>query len=204
MMRSLFKIFLLSLLLSFNLQAMAMEPREIIQESAHEILENINANRDDYEANPEKLIQLVNDVLMPWFDDIYAARLILGRYGRGVPEEKIQAFATAMQDLLVERYANSMLRFKSKDQLDVLALRGKNTEKLTRVRARIALDNNQWIPVEYSFHKVGDMWKMFDVTAEGISYIITYRNQIGPMVQADGLDAVTEKLRSGKIKLKEN
>ena len=203
-MRSLFKIFLLSLLLSFNLQAMAMEPREIIQESAHEILENINANRDDYEANPEKLIQLVNDVLMPWFDDIYAARLILGRYGRGVPEEKIQAFATAMQDLLVERYANSMLRFKSKDQLDVLALRGKNTEKLTRVRARIALDNNQWIPVEYSFHKVGDMWKMFDVTAEGISYIITYRNQIGPMVQADGLDAVTEKLRSGKIKLKEN
>jgi len=198
------KTFLLTLLFAFSLPAMAMEPRDIIQDSAHDIFDTINSNRADYEAHPEKLVQLVDNVLMPWFDDIYAARLILGRHGRGVPEEKIQAFATAMQDLLVQRYANSMLRFKSKDQLQVLELRGKNTEKLTRVRARIAMDNNQWIPVEYSFHKVGDMWKLFDVTAEGISYIITYRNQIGPMVQADGLDAVTESLRSGNVELAEN
>lgn len=200
---SLIKTTLIFLLLGISLQTQAMEPREIIQQSAHEVLSKINANRADYEANPEKLIQLVNNVLMPWFDDIYAARLILGRHGRGVPPEKIQLFASAMQDLLVERYANSMLQFISKDQLKVLALRGKNTEKLTRVRARIALANNQWVPVEYSFHKVGDSWKMFDVTAEGISYIITYRNQIGPMVQADGLDAVIESLRSGSVKLKD-
>lgn len=199
----LIKSILILLLLSFSLQTQAMEPREIIQQSAHEVLTKINANRADYEANPEKLIQLVNDVLMPWFDDVYAARLILGRHGRGVPAEKIQLFASAMQDLLVDRYANSMLRFKSKDQLEVLKLRGKNTEKLTRVRARIALANNQWVPVEYSFHKVEGMWKMFDVTAEGISYIITYRNQIGPMVQADGIDAVIENLRSGSVKLKD-
>lgn len=199
----LIKTILICLLLSFSLQTQAMEPREIIQQSAHEVLTKINANRADYEANPEKLIQLVDDVLMPWFDDVYAARLILGRHGRGVPAEKIQLFASAMQDLLVERYANSMLGFVSKDQLEVLKLRGKNTEKLTRVRARIALANNQWVPVEYSFHKVGDMWKMFDVTAEGISYIITYRNQIGPMVQADGIDAVIENLRSGSVKLKD-
>ncbi len=199
----LIKAILICLLLSFSLQTQAMEPREIIQQSAHEVLTKINANRADYEANPEKLIQLVDDVLMPWFDDVYAARLILGRHGRGVPAEKIQLFASAMQDLLVERYASSMLSFVSKDQLEVLKLRGKNTEKLTRVRARIALANNQWVPVEYSFHKVGDMWKMFDVTAEGISYIITYRNQIGPMVQADGIDAVIENLRSGSVKLKD-
>ncbi|MCF6226570.1 MAG: ABC transporter substrate-binding protein [Xanthomonadales bacterium] len=199
----LIKATLIFLLLSFSLQTQAMEPREIIQQSAHEVLTKINANRADYEANPEKLIQLVDDVLMPWFDDVYAAKLILGRHGRGVPAEKIQLFASAMQDLLVERYANSMLGFVSKDQLEVLKLRGKNTEKLTRVRARIALANNQWVPVEYSFHKVGDMWKMFDVTAEGISYIITYRNQIGPMVQADGIDAVIENLRSGSVKLKD-
>ncbi|MBE9549546.1 MAG: ABC transporter substrate-binding protein [Proteobacteria bacterium] len=204
MQSAIVKTIFLTLLLAFSLPATAMEPRDIIQDSAHDIFDIINTNRADYEAHPEKLVQLVNDILMPWFDDIYAARLILGRHGRGVPADKIQAFASAMQDLLVQRYANSMLRFKSKDQLQVLKLRGTNTDKLTRVRARIAMDNNQWIPVEYSFHKVGDMWKLFDVTAEGISYIITYRNQIGPMVQADGLDAVTESLRSGTVELADN
>jgi len=192
---------LFSFMLIFSLNAMAMGPRAIIQDTAHEVLQKLNSDRADYEAHPEKLIQLVNDTLMPWFDKTYAGRLILGRFGRGVSPEKIEAFAMAMQDLLVERYANSMLRFQSEDQLEVMELRGKNTDKLTRVRSRIALGDGKWIPVEYSFHKVGDMWKLFDVTAEGISYIITYRNQIGPMVQADGVDAVTERLRSGKIKL---
>lgn len=199
----LFKYLILALILSCSQQAVAMEPREIVQQSAHKILEDINTNRADYEAHPEKLTALINNELMPWFDNIYAARLILGRYGRGVPAEKIQTFASAMQELLVKRYASSMLSFKSQDQMQVHALRGKNTDKLTRVRTRIALGNSQWVPVEYSFHKSNDEWKLFDVTAEGISYIITYRNQIGPMVQVDGLDAVISSLQSGEVEMAE-
>ena len=188
-------------LLFFSAPVSAAEPFDIIVDTANLIFTDINTNYDDYEAHPEKLEQLVKETLLPVFDNIYAARLILGRQGRGVSDEKLAEFATAMQNLLVSRYAQSMLSLAGKNQPEVLPMRGNNTDKLTRVRTRVALGNGKWAPVDYSFRKTEQGWKVFDMTAEGISYIMTYRNQIGPMVQADGIDAVINKLSSGKIKL---
>jgi phospholipid transport system substrate-binding protein len=57
--------------------------------------------------------------------------------------------------------------------------------------------------VDYAFHKTPDGWKAFDVIVEGISYITTYRNQIMPDVQANGIDSVLERLGSGQLELAE-
>lgn len=82
-------------------------------------------------------------------------------------------------------------------------MKGKNSEKLTRVRTRIRLEEGGFAPVDYAFHKTDQGWKAFDVTVEGISYVITFRNQIAPRVEADGIDAVTEQILAGTIKLDE-
>jgi len=41
------------------------------------------------------------------------------------------------------------------------------------------------------------------VTVEGISYIITFRNQISPRGAADGIDKVTQEILAGNIKINE-
>jgi len=101
----------------------------------------------------------------------------------------------------VNRYADGLLEFRSDKQVEVLPLKGNNTDKLTRVRTRIALENGGFTPVDYAFRKTDVGWKAFDVTVEGISYIITFRNQIAPRVEADGIDKVTEEILSGSIQL---
>ncbi len=193
---------ILGLFLVLAAPLFAAEPFDIITNTTDHIFADIKTNRAVYEANPEKLEGLVNQTLMPIFDEIYAARLILGRQGRGVSEDKILEFATAMRELLVNRYAKGMLELSGLSKPEVLPMRGKNTDKLTRVRTRVDLGEGKWAPVDYSFRKTEQGWKVFDMTAEGISYILTYRNQIGPMVKSDGLDTVIEKLRSGNIHLK--
>jgi len=85
----------------------------------------------------------------------------------------------------------------------VLPMKGNNTEKLTRVRTRIKLDNGGYAPVDYAFRKTEQGWKAFDVTVEGISYVITFRNQIAPRVETDGIDKVTADLRAGNIPINE-
>ena len=71
------------------------------------------------------------------------------------------------------------------------------------MQTRIKLESGSYAPVDYAFHKTGQGWKAFDVSVEGISYIITYRNQFGPQIQKDGLDAVIAKLQSGEVELAE-
>lgn len=176
-------------------------PMEIIEDSTTHILQTLDQRRDEFTANPALLRDLVNEDLLPLIDIEYSARLILGRAGRGVESDQLEAFSQAMSELLLTRYADGLLNFRSDEQVEVLPMKGKNSEKLTRVRTRIKLENGGFVPIDYAFHMTDSGWKVFDVTIEGISYVITFRNQISPRVTADGIEKVTSDIRAGNIKL---
>lgn len=181
----------------------ADNPAAMVEATSGRILNELNRNRARFDAHPEELRELIRRELLGRFDLDYSARLVLGRHSRGASPEQIEAFAQAMSELLIDRYADGLLRFDSKEQLQVLPIRGEIKDRLTRVRTRIVLDNGAKVPVDYALHKTDTGWQAFDVTVEGISYVATYRNQIGPQVQAEGLEAVTRKLESGEIELED-
>ncbi len=131
------------------------------------------------------------------------ARPSMRRAGRGIGSDKLDEFATRMSDLLVSRYSKGLLYFRCETELRVLPQRGELNEKLTRVRTRVQLPNGGAATVDYAFHKTAEGWKAFDVIVEGISYVTTYRNQIMPEVQANGIDSVIERLGSGQLELAE-
>jgi phospholipid transport system substrate-binding protein len=179
------------------------DPVSLVQDATVHIFADVTDNLERFKANPEELQALVRTDLMPLLDIKYAARLVLGRAGRGLPEEKIDEFADSMSRLLINRYSTGLLYFSSEVELKVLPQRGDLNEKLTRVRTRVRLPSGGEAPVDYVFHKTADGWKAFDVIVEGISYVTTYRNQIMPEVEADGIDSVIERLNSGQLKLVE-
>jgi len=179
------------------------EPLTIIEETTTRMLATLDERRDEFTADPAQLRTIVREDLLPLLDLEYSARLILGRAGRDVEPEQLDAFSQAMSSVLVNRYADGLLEFRSDKQLEVLPMKGKNTEKLTRVRTRIKLEAGGFTPVDYAFRKTAQGWKAFDVTVEGISYIITFRNQISPRVATDGIEKVTQEILAGSIRLDE-
>lgn len=182
-------------------QTRAGDPVSLVESITGQIFADVSENMEEYTANPQALEELVRTDLMPLLDVHYSARLILGRAGRGLNKEKIDAFADSLSNLLINRYAKGLLHFSSKIKLQVLPQRGELNEKLTRVRTRVTLPEGGEAPVDYAFHKTPEGWKAFDVVFEGISYVTTYRNQIMPEVEADGIDSVIERLNTGQLQL---
>lgn len=180
------------------------EPGRIVEDTAGRILTEIDTRRSEFKKNPDALKELVRAELIPMLDQEYSARLILGRHGRGLPPEKISAFADALSSVLTDRYSEGLLSFRSRDQLEVLPPTAKDSEKLTRVRTRVQLEGGGAAPVDYAFRMTDAGWKVFDVTVEGISYVLTFRNQLGPKVAAEGIDKVTNDLMAGQIDLSES
>lgn len=200
-------VFILATLFSGALLAVPVaDPREpdvIVEEATTHIMETLNARRDEFTENPSLLLEMVNQDMLPLLDVEYSARLILGREGRNVTPEELDAFATAMSEQLLSRYAQGILGFNSEHELEVLPMKGNNTERLTRVRTRFKLANGGYVPVDFAFRKTELGWKAFDVTIEGISYVMTYRNQISPRVAEVGIGQVTEDIRAGNISLEQ-
>ena len=193
----------LGMLASPALATTGDDPTSIVKQAANTILQAIDARRAEFTEQPELMREVVRQDLLPLIDLEYSARLILGKSGRGISPEQLQAFADAMSHVLINRYSDGLLEFRSNEQVEVLPTKGTNTEKLTRVRTRVKLTNGGFAPVDYAFHMTKDGWKAFDVTVEGISYVITYRNQIAPRVETDGIDKVTADILAGNVSLDE-
>jgi phospholipid transport system substrate-binding protein len=179
------------------------DPVTLVETITTQVFADVTDNLEQYNADHEALKTMVRNDLMPLLDVDYAARLILGRAGRGIEQAKIDEFSAVMSNLLVERYSAGLLHFSSEVKLRVLPQRGELNERMTRVRTRVSLPGGGEAPVDYVFRKSADGWKAFDVIVEGISYVTTYRNQIMPDVQANGIDSVIDRLGRGELELAE-
>ena len=175
------------------------DPVTIITQATTNIFEVLDSRRAEFTQNPELLANVVRENMLPLIDTIYSARLILGRAGRDVTPEQLTAFSDALSNVLINRYSDSLIEFTYEELLQVMPMKGKNTDKLTRVRTRIKLTTGGFVPVDFAFHRTDNGWKAFDVTVEGISYVITFRNQISPRVQADGIEKVTADIIAGNL-----
>jgi phospholipid transport system substrate-binding protein len=182
--------------------ALAVEqPAAIVRETSDRLFTLIDDNRAAYEAEPRQLQEEVRRHLLPHVDTLYSARLVLGKHGRGLSADQVEAFADALSELLVRRYADGLLEFKSRDQVSILPDQGGNSERMTRVRTKVRLDSGSEAAVDYVFRKKDDRWQVFDVIVEGISYVATFRSQIGEEIRRDGFERVLSRLEAGELQL---
>ncbi len=195
-----FRILICVLALSLSAPVFSSEdPVSLIRESTTELFNLVDQNRSEYEQAPALLHQKLKEVLGPRLDQLYSARLVLGRHSRQLEREQIEAFSDALTNVLMRRYASGLLEFKSRNQVEILPLAGENTERMTRVRTRIALESGSQAPVDYILRRRGDEWLVFDVIVEGISYVSTLRNQINEEIRRDGFDSMMERLQRGEF-----
>lgn len=177
------------------------DPVDMIQTTTEELFSLIESHRNDYPDDRERLYAGLKTIIGNRSDSDYSARLVLGRHGRGLETEQVQAFADALADLLMRRFGGGLLDFQSRDQIEVLPLAGDNSDRMTRVRTRIMLGNGERAPVDYMVRKRDGKWLIFDVIVEGISYVSTFRNQFAGEIRQRGFDATLERLQRGEIDL---
>ncbi len=188
-------LFALMLIVAWPSLAAGPSPQQMVQETADELLVVVNSRRPELEANPQRLHQIVDEVLRPNFDVVYSARLVLGRYWpRSTPEQR-QRFTEALYRSMVRRYARGLLKYQ-RDSVYVEPHAGliRLDEEFVTVRTQIKTANGIDVPVNYRTRWTDNGWKVFDVTIEGLSFVSAYRDAIGNDVRRKGLDGVIRDL----------
>lgn len=170
-------------------------PDQIVRDTAKSMFAAMNKNQAELKQHPDKLYDLIGNILLPHFDFDYASRLVLGRYWRSATPAQRKAFEDAFYKFLVHSYADGMLKGNYSDRnVEVEPWRGNAADTRTLVRSKVMRDNASPVEVDYAMVKTKDGWKAFDVTIEGISYVMNYRNQFGPEIEQNGIDALIKRL----------
>jgi phospholipid transport system substrate-binding protein len=173
--------------------ASALTPQQLVENSAKKMLQELDANRAMYRADPAKLDALVGNVLLPNFDTEYSARLVLGQSWRTATPEQRKRFVDAFYHSLLRNYGAALIDFTG-DRFVVLPYKGEASDTTATVRTEVKKSGGDKVPVNFSLRKTPEGWKAWDVVIEGISYVKSFRTDFASEIQQKGLDDVISRL----------
>lgn len=179
--------------------ASTLSPQQLVENSAKRMLQELDANRAMYKADPAKLDALVGNVLLPNFDTEYAARLVLGQSWRTATPEQRKRFVDAFYHSLLRNYGAALIDFTA-DRFVVLPYKGDPGDTSATVRTEVKKSSGDKVAVNFSLHKTPEGWKAWDVVIEGISYVKSFRTDFAAEIQQKGLDDVITRLeKEGRV-----
>jgi len=184
-----------ALCLLLPLLANAQSPNDIIEEAVDILDQRLTERRDELSSSDEALYALVDEILLPRFDQKYAAQLVLGKHWRSASPEQRDEFIDEFYASLLRRYADGLLKFDQR-RVEVQPYRGDDTKKHTKVKTVVTLDDGTKVPVDYALVSRESGWMIIDVIIEGISYLQTTKKELNSEIRNSSLDAVIARLKS--------
>lgn len=175
-------------------QAGNVTPLQLVQSTTEQIQSRMNSD-PELGRDAEKLHQLIEETLLPKIDFVGLSRLTLGRYWKQANAEQRNQFTREFRALLVRSYSAVLTRY-SKHQVEYLPSPKPQDSRRAVVRTRITDDGNSPIAVDYKLRQVNKTWKIYDVSIEGISLAINYRNTFAEEISSHGLDGLIADLAS--------
>jgi len=172
-------------------------PTEVVQSAAQGMLGDLDKDRDAYRRDPARVGQVVDKYLLPHFDTEFSARLVLGAHWRTATPEQRTRFVDAFYHSLLTNYGSALADFTT-DRLKFFPTKVDPDATRATVRTEVKRANGDRVAVNYYLHKTPQGWKAWDVVIDGISYVNSYRTDFGEQIEAQGIDAVINRLEAGE------
>ena len=188
-------VFLFMLLMSFVAgPVMAIQaPEDLVGKTTDKITSVLRAEQDKIKANPKRLYEIVDEVVLPHFDFERMSRWALGKYWRKAKKNERTQFINEFRILLVRTYAKA-LNDNYNQKIDMLPVRMRKKGKEATVRTEVQQAGGFPIPIDYKMYIKGDAWKVYDVSVDAISLVANYRTSFATEIRKDGLPKLIARL----------
>jgi len=172
------------------------DPRELLKEVAEKTFDRIASERDKIDDDPNYLKVIVKEEMMPYVDNMYASKKVLGRYLRDTNKEQRERFYRAFYDYLVATYARAFTQYDEDIHTVSFEPSGELSEdaRSAVVRTRVKEQGRPEIRMDFRIRYDSDeeVWKAYDLVVEGISLLNSKQSEISSVIRANGIDKTIE------------
>jgi phospholipid transport system substrate-binding protein len=188
----------LSLLLALLLPAVAaaaqeLAPDALVRQVTADVLESIQGVAALQAGDRKKAIALAEQKVLPHIDFTEATRLALGSWWKTATPAQRERLSTEFRGLLVRTYANAIGAYKGQT-MRVLPVRMEAGADDVIVRNQFLRPGAPPLRIDYAMYKTPAGWKIYDIVAEGVSLVLTYRTEFDQVVRQSGIDALIQRI----------
>ena len=175
--------------------ALAQEaPDALVKRTADEILAIVRQDKDLQAGNQQKVVQLAEQKVLPYFDFERMTRLAVGRGWRDASPAQREALTSAFRTMLVRTYSTSLSQYRNQT-IQVKPLKMAPADTDVTVRTEVIQQGGPPIPIDYAMEKKDNQWKVYDVIVDGASLVTTYRGSFNEQIQKGGIDGLIKTLQ---------
>lgn len=168
-------------------------PGGVVKDTSEQMLKVLRANRKVLKKDPNKIIELVDKIVVPHFDFVRISAWVLGKHWRLATPEERGRFVNAFQDLMVNTYATALLEY-SDYKITYTPVRMGEGDRVVMVRTNVERAGADAINLDYRMYHGKQGWKVFDILVDNVSLVANYRSSFDQEIRESSMDALIKRL----------
>ena len=167
------------------------DPVAVISTVSDEILAHLETEAERIRSDPDYLLHLIDELLVPHIDQRTIARRVLDKHWQNASETQRDQFTVEFRRYMARFYAQVFCEYAGEEiSIDHSALTQSEDGEQVVVKAEITPPGGECVDVRYRLRTIGETWKVYDIIIDGVSLVDTNRSQFDHLIDRDGLDHV--------------
>jgi phospholipid transport system substrate-binding protein len=176
-----------------------LSPQALVSQTADRMMDKLRAEKETLRQQPDRVYELVNEIVLPNFDFEIMAKRVLGKNWRDASPKQREDFVVAFRGVLVRTYANRLTEYTDY-KINYLPSPPEPEPDRAVVRSEVDQPGRTPIQIDYRLTLQGDAWKVYDVIIEGVSLVTNYRSSFNNEIAQGGIDKLIARLNdTGKV-----
>ena len=191
------RLLALPFFVAFPVLAQETGPEELVKKITDDVMAAIQSDRDLAAGDKDKALKLAEQKVLPHVDFEEATRLAVSRAWSRASAEQQKTLVTEFRAMLLRTYTNAIGTYAG-TQARLLPTRGKPQGEArgseATVRYQFVRSGGSPVLVAYELRKTGAGWKIYDISVEGMSLVLTYRTEFDGILKQEGVDGLIRRL----------
>ncbi|MDP2572964.1 phospholipid-binding protein MlaC [Vibrio penaeicida] len=175
----------------------ATKPYDMMRQVADKTFSRLKNEQSQIKSNPDTLKVVVEEELMPFVNNRYAALKLLGPNLKKSKKEDVKVFVEAFRAYLVTSYAQVLTQYTDQSIEFAPARPLDPKSRIISIRVEIIDNPNPNIKLDFKLRKdkKSGEWAAFDMVAEGVSLLSSKQSEWNSKIRRDGLLEVSKDLQ---------
>ena len=174
---------------SLGAAAEIVPPDVLAKNTTNEVLRIVKQDKDIKSGNNKKILDLVEQIILPNFDFRQMTQLAVGKnWGKATPEQQ-ENLVNEFRTMLVRTYSAS-LSSVADYRVEFKPFKLAPGASDVTVNTEVSKPGAPPIPIDYRMEKKDAGWKVYEVLVDNVSMVTVYRNSFNSEVRKGGVEGL--------------
>ena len=168
-------------------------PDALIKRISLDVLDTAKGDQQIQSGDQQRILQLVEDKVMPYVDFERMTSLSAGRFWREATPEQKKQLTAQFRDLLKYTYSGALAQVRDQ-KIQFRPLRASPDDTEVEVQSQVLQSRGDPIQLNYRLEKLPSGWKIYDVNVLGAWLVQTYKGNFASEIDKGGIAGLIKTL----------